>query len=145
VIRMSSPTEAPTDARRGVGLAPLLRLSAVRQWLGFSREVITGLERSGVISAFRKQPGARCYYRTQQLIDYLELDARCYPEPQKPFLRRNQVLKWLRVSRWELESWAIHIPAIVYKRDAAARCYFRKSQIKRLILVGRPRRKSKLG
>lgn len=126
-------------------LAPLLRLNAVLRWLGLSRPDVASLEQSGAISAFRKQPGARRYYRTQQLIVYFNSEAHCRPEPEREFLRREEVLKWLRVSRWELESWAELIPAIVFKKDATSRCYFRKSEIKRIILVGSPQSGSKLG
>lgn len=128
------------------GMAPLLRRKAVQKWLGISREAITGLEKSGTIRTFRKQRGARRFYRTQELIDRLEItQVQCRAEPNQEYLRRNRVLTWLGVSRWELESWAALMPAIVYKKDPTARSYFLKSRIKRLIVDGPHRKQSKLG
>lgn len=54
-------------------------------------------------------------------------------EPDKFFLRRNAVLKWLGIPRSELEDLAFLHPEIVYRKRKGAHRYFRKDKLKQVL------------
>jgi hypothetical protein len=56
-------------------------------------------------------------------------------EPTGEYLRRRVVLRWLEISRQELEDLASLHPDIVYRKRPGAYRYFRKSRLKVLLVI----------
>jgi hypothetical protein len=123
--------------------SPLLRQRQILNWSGMTADELGLWVVHGHIEPLRKHRTAKAYYRKHEIKRliyglYERVPGALPPvdnqEPTKLFLRRNDVLVWLNISRAELDSFVAARLISVIRIRPNSKAYYSKPEIKSKIL-----------